>query len=178
MPKATTDSGDLIDLKDCYIKIPGYAKDINFHALPDISDSKSAAYNDEPIIGRAVPLKTYSHSENRAISVTIHLYVRKKNDVYENLQILRAIQSATYPREKSSSAPFTPPPVCKLKCGKLLADEELCVILKSYSVKFPTDVIFDEETYTPYKFDIDTSWEVVYRTSDLPGQKRILDTGR
>jgi hypothetical protein len=178
MPKATINNGDLINLADCYIEIPGYSDQIKFNVLPDISDSKSAAYNDEPIIGRSFPLKTYSHSENRAISMQIHLIVTKKADIYSNLRTLRAIQSATYPKDRDSSAPYLPPPVCKLKCGKLLADDALCVILKSYSVKFPPDVIWDEDTYTPYKFDIDTSWEVVYRNSDLPGQERILGSGR
>lgn len=179
MPKATLPSGDLVPIKDCYVYVPGYGQ-ITLYALPDISDSKSAAYNDEAIIGRSFPLKTYSHSENRVISMQIHLYVRTKVDVFENLQILRALESATYPRDESGggNAPFIPPPVCRIKCGLLLADEPLCVVLKSYSVKYPTDVPWDKDTYTPWKLDVDTSWEVVYKSSELPGQARILNTGR
>jgi hypothetical protein len=177
MPKATTPSGDLINLDDCGILIPNFGI-LRLHALPDISDSKSASYADEPIIGRAFPLKTYSHSENRQISMTLHMFVRKQGDISTNLLSLRALESAVYPREGTSGAPFIPPPVCQIKCGELLASEPLCVILKSYSVKFPTDVAWDEETYCPYKFDIDTTWEVVYKSSDLPGQSRILAVGR
>jgi hypothetical protein len=176
MPNGTLRSGELIDLEKCYVNIPSYG-DIKLKNLPDISDSKSAAYNDEPIIGRSFPLKTYSHSENRAISFTIHLLVQKKSDIEKNLKILRAIQSAVYPRESNGSNAFTPPPVCKIKCGELLSKDDLCVVLKSYSVKFPQDVIWDEETYLPHKFSIDTSWEVVYKSSDLPGQEKILQTG-
>lgn len=177
--KATNTNGDLVNIKNCWVYIPSYGT-LKFHALPDLSDSKSAAYTDEPIMGRSFPLKTYSHSENRAINLQIHLYVRKKSDVFANLSALRAIQSAVYPRDENSggSAPFIPPPVCRLYCGLLLSDEPLCVVLKSYSTKFPTDVVWDEDTYTPWKFDIDTSWEVVYKSSDLPGQDRILKTGR
>ena len=51
--------------------------------LPEISDGKSAAYNDEPIMGRAFPLKTYSHSENRSISMTLHFYAIKKADLQD-----------------------------------------------------------------------------------------------
>ena len=147
------------------------------HALPDISDSKSAAYNDEPIMGRSFPIKTYSHSENRTISMQIHLYVRKKADAETNLGILRALESALYPRDDNTT-PFLPPPVCRIKCGRLLADQDLCVVLKQYSVKFPPDVPWDEDTYIPWKMDVDTSWEVVYKSTDLPGQSRILNTGR
>ena len=177
MPKATIPSGDLINLADCYLFVPSCGE-VKFHALPDLSDTKSAVYAGEPIIGRATTLDTYSHSDARNISLTIHLHARKKADCFENLQILRAIQSATYPREQESGFSFIPPPVCRLKCGKLLADEELCVYLKSYSTKFPRDVPWDEDTYTPWYFTIDTSWTVVYKNSDLPGQNRILNTGR
>jgi hypothetical protein len=54
----------------------------------------------------------------------------------------------------------------------------LCVVLRRYSVKLPTDVAWDEETYCPYKFDLETEWEVVYTSSDLPGAERIFSTGR
>lgn len=177
MPKATLPGGPLISIPDCYVTIPGFNK-IEFNNLPDISDSKAANYNDETVIGRASPLKTYAQSENRAISMQIHLIVSKPQDVTRNLEILRAIQSAVYPREGVSGAPFIPPPICRLKCGKLLADEELCVVLKQYSVKFPTEVAWAESTFTPFKFDIDTSWEVVYKSSDLPNQTRIINLGK
>ena len=90
------------------------------------------------------------------------------------------LESAVYPRdaESGSLAPFIPPPVCRIKCGSLLGDRELCVILRSYSVKFPTDVPWDRDTYLPYKFDVDLSWEVVYKSSELPGQGRIIREGR
>jgi len=173
--KATLAGGQLIPIENCYIEVPPFGR-ITMKALPEISDSKSAAYNDESIMGRAFPLKTYSHSENRAISMTIHFYTIKQKDIEDNLNSMRALESAVYPREQNGM-PFVPPPVCKIQCGKLLADETLCVILKSYSVKFPTDVVWDEDTYMPYKFDVETSWEVVYKSDDLPGQQKIIDTG-
>lgn len=180
MPKATTPRGRLIALRDCYIFVPNFGR-ITLNNLPEISDSKSAAYNDETPIGRSFPLKTYSHSDNRAISMQLHFYVTKQEDIVDNIFILRALESAVYPRDQAggaANAPFVPPPICRIRCGKLLADEELCCVLKSYNVKFPTDVAWDEDFYTPYKFDVDTSWEVVYKSSDLPGQGRILSSGR
>jgi len=181
MPKATPDRPPLDNLKkwgndDCYVKILG--KTIWLDNLPDISDTKSATYNDETIIGRSTPLKTYSHSDNRTISMQIHFIVSEPNDVYDHLDYLRLIESAVYPRAGRAGAPYTPPPVCQIKCGDLLALEELCVILTSYSVKFPTDIVWSQETFCPYKFDVDTTWSVVYTTSKLPGQIRIEYLGK
>jgi len=176
MPKATQPGGPLISLKDCYVTVPSCGK-IEFYVLPEISDTKNAEYSDESAIGRASPMKTYQYSGKRGISLQIHLIVTAPGDVQKNLNILRCLESAVYPREGTGGAPFIPPPICRLKCGKLLADNELCVILMQYSVKFPTEVAWDESTFTPYKFDIDTTWEVVYKSSDLPGQDRIINLG-
>lgn len=176
--KATVNQ-DLINLYKCRIYIPGYGAIIPY-VLPDISDQKGAVYNDEPIQARATPLKTYAYSENRSISLTLHFIAKSKNDIYRNLYDSRALQSALYPRDEfaGANAPFVPPAVCKIRCGRILADYDLCVVLKNYSVKYPTDVPWDEETYLPWKFDVDTSWDVVYKSSDLPGANRILNFGR
>lgn len=177
MPKATNILGDLYNLTDCYVKIPGFGT-VYLHILPDINDGKSAAYNDEPIMGRSFPLKTHSHSENRNITMQLHFMVRKPDDVAINLSYLRALESAVYPVDDGlANSTFEPPPICKIKCGQLLSNSELCVILKSYAVKFPTDVVWDENSYLPHKFDIDVSWEVVYKSSELPGQSRIIGQG-
>lgn len=200
MPKATSigGSGPLNAIKDCYIIIPVNVKPpedgrnsptfifedkqvtIVLDNLPEISDTKSANYADETIIGRSNPIKTYSQSDNRSISMQLHFIVSAPYHVRENLAKLRAIQSAVYPRESEGGSPFIPPPVCRIKCGNLLGTKEVCVILKSYSVKFPTDVAWDSEnssTFTPYKFDVDTTWDVVYSSSSLPGQDIIFQAG-
>lgn len=196
MPAATIRGGALIPIENCYVSIPcegcdsglsglgaEYASNdefiLRFKVLPDISDSKTASYNDETVIGRASPLKTYAQSDNRSISMQIHMVVSSQEDVNYNLAAMRAIQSAVYPRKGQNGAPFIPPPICRMKCGSLLSEgQELCVILKSYSVKFPTEIAWDESTLMPYKFDIDTQWDVVYKSMDLPGQERIFQTGR
>ena len=202
MPKATRESGSLNPISDCYIIIPsgnrnqpgnlilasGGSYTITLDNLPEISDTKSASYNDETIIGRSSPIKTYSQSDNRSISMQLHFIVSKPSDVVGNLRNLRAIQSACYPREGQGGSPFIPPPICRIKCGKLLSEEgELCVILKNYSVKFPTEIAWHSESeeyyridsgyFTPFKFDLDTTWDVVYASSNLPGQERIFSLG-
>lgn len=181
MPAATITGGSLVPIENCYIIIPLERDEFKviMSVLPEITDTKSASYNDEVVIGRSSPLKTYSQSDNRAITMTLHMVVSEPDDIEYNLRALRFIQSAVYPREGANGAPFIPPPVCRIKCGKLLSEnEELCVILKNYSVKFPTEVAWDEDTFTPFKFDIETSWDVVYKSADLPGQERIFAFGK
>jgi hypothetical protein len=193
MPAATITGGPLVPIQNCYVIIPcnnlvwsrdkKYIQNDEFKlilkVLPDITDTKSASYNDETVIGRSSPLKTYAQSDNRSITMQIHMVVSEPNDIEYNLVALRAIQSATYPQIGENGAPFVPPPVCRMKCGRLLsAGSELCVILKNYSVKFPTEVAWDEATFVPFKFDIETSWDVVYKSADLPGQDRIFSLGR
>ena len=183
MPAATIPGGTLKPLRECYIMIPdadGEFQKIELTNLPEITDSKSATYNDETIIGRSSPMKTYSQSDNRNISMQLHFVVSAPYEVEQNLAYLRAIQSAVYPRSGTGvSTPFLPPPVCRIKCGNLLGlGGELCVILKNYSVKFPTEVAWDENSYAPFKFDVETSWDVVYKSSSLPGQEKIYQLGR
>ena len=178
MAQSTISGGRLTPIEDCYISIPGYGEKIYMRILPDISDGKSASYNDEPIIGRSFPMKTFSHSENRAINWTSYFMILEDGDAVKNLNHLRAIQSAVYPRDGNSGAPYAPPPVCVLSCGKLLREGgEVCAVLKSYSVKFPTDVAWDEETKIPYKFSVDTQWDIVYSSNSLPGQSQIIEFG-
>jgi hypothetical protein len=180
--KATLPNGDLKQIPDCELIIPGVQNRLNgsqagqivFNNLPDLSDQKGASYNDEPVIGRALPIKTFSQGENRAISVTANFYVIKRGDEDVNLRILRAIQSAVYPRDGNGAMPYYPPPVCKLKCGKLLSKNHLCVVMKDYNVKFPTDVPWNQQTYVPHKMEISMSFEVVYPSSRLPGQEQIV----
>lgn len=186
--KATID-GKLQKIDGCVLVIPGEGGSrhrIKMTNLPDISDSKQAVYNNEGIIGRSTPLYTYSHSGDRNISMQIHFFVTQDRCTGQcnqcpdcNLENLRWIQSALYPRE-GTNTPYLPPPICRIKCGDLLAkgNKALCVVLQSYNVRFPTEVAWDTRTGCPYRFDIDTSWLVVYSTEKLPYQNRIYQYGR
>ncbi len=173
--KSSDGSGNLIPISNYYIKV-GNEK-IEMRSLPDIPDSKSASYNDEAIAGRPSPMKTYSDSETRTISWTIHFAVVSQNDVFNNTRQLRLFESLVYPRSNAANTPFQPPIICSLKCGSQLADAELCAILRRYSLKIPTDVAWDERTLMPYKFDLDLEWEIVYDSGDLPGQDKIMRDG-
>lgn len=197
--KATV-NGKLTPIENCVIVIPGTNQrhEIVLNNLPDISDSKQAIYGQEGIIGRSAPLYTYSNSGDRSLSMQLHFFITREscrsvpsrdlllgNNYCDqcgdcNLDHLRWIQSAVYPREGTGDAPYTPPPICRIKCGDLLGKNNgsVCVVLQSYSVRFPTEVAWDTKTSCPYRFDVDTSWLVVYSTEKLPYQNHIYTTGR
>lgn len=179
--KATLPSGSLIELQDCYIDIPELDEMIVMRIIPDISDSKSASYPDENAIGRSMPFKSFQNSDNRTISWTCHFMVCKEGDQDQIIGWLRMLEACTYPQsENTGGAPYAPPPVCKLRCGELLSDlgaEDVCAVLKSYSVKFDTSVPWDENGYLPYKLDVDLQFDVVYNQADLPGAEQIMESG-
>ena len=165
----------------CYIRIPSKIQGtaitdtmIKLYTLPDVSDTKTASYSNESVVGRSSPIKTYSHSDDRQISIQLHFVTDCEDRVWENLKYLRMLQSAVYPQYDTTDVPYYPPPVCKIVIGQLLGKCPLCAVLKSYAVRYPTDVAWDEITFLPQKFDVDTSWEVVYRPTNLPGQEKIL----
>jgi hypothetical protein len=183
MPRATTQTGALAILDNC--RIQTYWGDIELRVLPEISDTKKATYHNENIIGRSSPLVIYSHSEARTISMELTFLTTELADIDRNLHYLRLLESLVYPGDPTS-APYSPPQIAHIVCGNLLGSLDdganspggVCCILESYSVKFPTDVAWDEVTYLPYKFTVSTSWQVVYACKDLPCNQRIIALGR
>lgn len=182
--KATDNFGALNPIPNCDIVIPTNNGPylIPLRILPEISDTKSADYQDQNVIGRAVPIKSFAHGGNRSISMKVTFVILRDEDALTNLKHIRAIQSAVYPRQTDNS-PYLPPPICKIRCGSLLAGSNnnsgyLCVVLKSYSVDYPTDIAWysfrDSNLYVPYKVTMGLNWETVYDNESLPGQTRIL----
>jgi len=181
MTKATLDNGSLNSLNgpDCYIKI-GSNEPIYMDILPDISDSKNVGYQTESGIGRASPFNIYKYSEIRTISWGCHFIIQSSNpnnrtkEAFEIIETIRTIQSACYPEDETGK----PPPICILKCGELLDNTDgVCAVLKSYSLKFDTQVPWDESTLLPYKIDMDLQFDVVYDQSNLPVSSKIIDFG-
>ena len=95
MTLATSTSFNLVEVPNCDINVPG-SDAITFFSLPEISDNKTASYNQENVIGRSSPIKIYNYSEERQISFRFSLYILKSGDDRRNLRIIRALQSATY----------------------------------------------------------------------------------
>jgi hypothetical protein len=183
--KATFSGGQLRDIDNCYIEILNGK--ITSRIIPDISDSKQATYTSEAGMGRSMPFKNYTNSDDRIIGWTAHYVVAQESDIEKFLREIKLIQSAVYPRMQVAGnvAPFMPPPICTLSCGALLQRGEpagpnnkpvafVRAVMKSYSIKYDTSVPWDEKYLLPYKFDIDMSFEVVYDQSELPGQEKIL----
>lgn len=177
--KSTFSGGELKPIQDCYIEIPEFGSSaiIVMNILPEISDSKGANYADVTAIGRSFPIKNYAYSENRTISWTAHFMVCKEGDQIDILRKVNLLRACVYPSNDES--PYAPPPICRIKCGQQLSSgqEPLCCVLRSYSLKIPTDVAWDETTYIPYKLDMELSFEVVYNSSDLPFAEDIRRLG-
>lgn len=187
--KATRRDGRLIPLDDCYLysKLdsagPLYSKGdkntLYFDNIPDISDKKSAKYNDETGIGRTAPFKVYANSENRTISCECHFFVQQASGPQSAESIkntLRWLEAHVYP-QKPLNGTYNPPPIMQIKCFKNIGEESLCVVLNNYNVKFDPAVPWDEKTGIPYKIDVSLDFEVVYQSSDLPYAEDIVITG-
>lgn len=168
-----TDSKGSLQPTGCYIIILGTKIQLNI--LPEISDSKSASYNDETIMGRSFPIKSFAHGDNRTISMTTSFYADTPDSLTNNIKSCRLIQSAVYPRDNTDNgAPYTPPPICKLYCSSLISTCALCVTLKRYNLRIPRDIQWDEKTMTPYFFTMDLEFDVVNDNNSLPGQEKIF----
>ena len=182
---------NLTPLPDCWIQLPdsGLPDDkIELFALPEITDAKEAIYSDQTIQGRSSPVKTYSYSSNRTISLTMHLYVTQNTDILRNLSIIRAVSALAHPEYNNT---YLPPRIAKLKCGRLLSDDPggVNVILRSYEVTYETEVqwfyqdsIYDKSgvlvsagTYMPLHVSLPTQWDVVYDWQKLPGQQDVIN---
>jgi hypothetical protein len=186
MGKATDNTGDLLEIKNCYIKIPDFNNlTIPMKILPDISDSKSASFSSEKAIGRSMPFIGYESSESRQITWDAHFVICKEGDQDDIMGYIRALQACTYPQPGNGSTSYLPPPTLKLRCGELLSKgqetTEVCCILKSYSLKFDTTVPWYEteenSSLIPYKMDISLTLEVIYNQANLPGSDKILSSG-
>lgn len=177
MARATSTTGNLLPIQDCYIRVDGTV--IYMYTLPTISDSHGADYSAENGIGRAIPTQTFQNGTSRTISWDVTFISDGESKLNKNLSYLRLLQSCTYPVDSPSQAsvPFLPPKILKIKCGKLLGDYELCVILKQVQINWPIDVPWSSFSYIPYKFNAGLSFEVVYNSAELPGQSRILKLG-
>jgi hypothetical protein len=184
MPRATNQDGSLAYLNytasgggECKIVTP--CGTICLKILPDITDSKTAQYVNEPIPGRSTPLISYAYSDPRTISTELHFMITKFSDIQENMRNLRIIQNLVYPGASAAAAPFTPPPVVKFVCGSLMdggpasAGGGVCLVLKSYSVRYDPGVAWDPTTFLPYRFTISCSWEVVYSCINLPSNRCV-----
>lgn len=184
--KSTIKGGKLVPMEECYISSelsaagPLYSngdyQKLIFDNLPDISDAKGASYTDESAIGRTSPFKNYSYSENRTVGVDIHMFVQEKEG-YQSpqsiLDTLRWLEAHVYP-EKGDNGFYSPPPIMKIKCYKLLEEEDLCVVLKNYNVKFDPGVPWHEETGIPYKLDVSLTFDAVYQSANLPYAKDVV----
>ena len=181
-------NGKLTPIEKCYLESDltggqlystGESSRLVFDNLPDISDKKSAKYNDETAIGRTAPFKVYAYSENRTISLDCHFYVQEESGPQSAQAIkdtLYWLEAHVYPKRPTGST-YIPPPILKIRCYDLLSEKDLCVVLNSYNVKFDPQVPWDDDNGMPYKLDVTLDLEVVYKSADMPYAEDIAETG-
>jgi hypothetical protein len=193
----------LARIPDCYIRVSNFLGNVPIlneskivmKTLPEISDQRDVQYGEQNGIGRSMPLKTFGQGGARIINWTATFVADTEEEAILNLQRFRVLASCTYPRKQVDGISYAPPYLLYLKCGKLLSGdiiginpnvsippksestEELCAILKSYNVKWPKDVPWQQITYIPYKFEVSLVFEIVYSSTNMPGAERIIMGG-
>jgi hypothetical protein len=178
--RATGPTGALNNIADCYIRSNTFQ--IFMNNLPDITDSKDAGYAEETGMGRSTPFKTFNSGGSRKIGWKCHFISYDQNSINQNILNLRNLESCVYPRaDPNNIIPYIPPKILSIKCGSLIADTEVTVVLLSYSVSFPSDQVWNVNSangkYLPYKLDVDLNFEIVYDSRYLPGADRIIQLG-
>jgi len=87
---------------------------IKFQFMPeDVSDSKSANYNETEIMARSMPLMGWSSSGARQLSFTLQFY---KTASYEPLDTCNELRALCYGNYNGQVAP---PPVCIVQIGRV-----------------------------------------------------------
>lgn len=168
--------GELNELyADCWLEING--KRFNLRSAPEISDSKSANYNSTTIFGRSSPIRSYSDSSARTISVSFDLYNVDPSTRTENFNLVRNIAVSVHPEYGGS---YDPPPICKFLCGTLLSAPNengdpypLQCLIMNYNFSYGKETIFDDGMM-PFHIAVSLDLEVVHSTQTLPGRSEVL----
>lgn len=174
--KGTFESADLNLVKGCMISVVGIMDEPwQLKTMPEITDSKSANYNSQTVFGRSSPIRSYSDSGARTISVSFDL-INTPIDEGANFEFLRAIAAAAHPQYDQGIAP---PPLIKFQCGPLIsgklgAPQGVTCILSSYSFNFNKESTINDEM-VPFKIGVSLELEVVYSQQTLPGAKDVME---
>lgn len=174
---ATSGSGAINPIDDgsyyAYLRVPQSSNPLNggetwrLYALPEITESKDATYSDAPILGRATPVKTYSYSTYRKLSVTFHLHgTSHKMHVY-NTKFVHAVASAVHPVYANT---YLPPRICQFFCGPLI--DLVSVVVTHYSFSMSPEVVWPG--LVPIDMTLQADMDVVYAFANLPGADDVL----
>lgn len=165
------------------VNIEAFTDKIFFEVLPEITENKAATYNDEMILGRSSPVKTFAHSDNRVITMTMNFVATHNSDFIRYRQYLFAIAGATHPRYRDG---YAPPPICKIKVGGILGSYPggVDAVLRNYDFntdntafwwdRRATDNADRNAQYVSMRFSINTNWDVVYSYETLPSYSDVL----
>lgn len=113
---------------------------IKFQFMPeDISDNKSANYNETEILARSHPLMGYSSSGARQLSFTLQFY---KTGTFDPLDVTLKLRALCYAQYADN---VSPPPVCIVAIGKIKMKGVMMNCDITY--KHPWDVDEDSPMY-------------------------------
>jgi hypothetical protein len=184
---ATTADANVNSIPGVWLRIPNTKPPRDggvwrFKTLPEVQVQKDATYGDVTILGRSSPVKTYSGSGYRKLSVTFHLHSFSEADKNYNLLFIRALDSLLHPIYEDT---YMPPPVAQFRCGNLVGQmSNASTSLGSY-----VHVICMNTSYTldpsvvwigridlfPVYISVQASFDIVYPFSELPGQKDVIN---
>lgn len=153
---------------------------IYFETLPEITENKSATYNDEIVLGRSSPVKTFAHGDNRVITLTMNFIATHESDFIRYRQYMFAIASAAHPRYEQG---YAPPDICKIQIGGILGNDPVSCVLRNYDFNTEnTTFWYDRDAqdeaernamYMSMRFSINTNWDVVYSYESLPSNTDV-----
>jgi hypothetical protein len=189
MKATNSKTNKLVPIKNCFLSAKG--RTVYATVLPELSDKHAASYADEQIMGRSMPVKTYASSSDRTITWKWKFVNTDRETYVKNLEDYNFLKSLTYPIDTPSGpVPYEPPPICNIRCGSIFSGTGdvslgLDVVCTDCSASFPTDVAWtsyyenegEDEDFMPIEFSVDTTFSVVYRADNLPGQGRIMTYG-
>lgn len=161
--------GNLTNIPTCIFTVPG-AGSFQLKVVPTISDSKSANYASQTIYGRSNPVRSYSESGPRTITIGWSVF-NTDEDIENNIKLIRAIQASVHPKYQ-----YDPPPICKLQCGKLLSSGVVDVLVTNYKFNYSNDCVYNDDLI-PFQIDIDLDLEVAYSQANLPGFNDVYPSG-
>ena len=145
MPISTQGYGILIDYDGATLPPNKYSTvipPIKLYISGEISDSKNASYESQPIIGRSTPLVGYNSTNERTISfsaVLAHDPFREKRTLRGRV---RALKSYVYPDYTSSE--FTNPPRrVRFRYGRDIA---ITGIITQLDIAWRTETMVSDQT--------------------------------
>jgi hypothetical protein len=139
---------------------------LDFQLMPEgISESKSAMYNEVPIIGRSLPLIGYASSTSRMVNISLRFVSLNKEGKYSPKWVeerVRWLESKVYPRYENNLT--YPPPRLLLVVGKALSMQ--CV-MTSYNTTWMSPWTVEGDEARAFQASVDVAFQEYGQNLDI-----------